>query len=219
MHRSLVVFTATALALGVTGTGVAQAAHKPVLRSSSETSDVSYVGRGHIAGYRWHTHDQGSSVRLPHYAEKSVSRTWGSQIKHTQIDEGVLIGHTMYYNEGKGWKTRTVSPSEMKLRQQHTDPRVSAAKFHALPGVRHVGRGHYRVTGTVGQLASYLGWELFLGQRSFTSFGVKTVTIDLWANGYGWPTKITFAARSSLVTINASEVFTGYNKPVKITKP
>jgi hypothetical protein len=199
----------------------ANASPKAPIRTYTEQGSVNFTGLGGNASF--YSRDWGNErVELgPHLAfaanEHSAFRLNGVHTSSSQLD---IVGGRIYTRTGNGpWTGKTLTGGQLRTWLQELNPYVALAKFDALPGVRRVAAGHYRVTGSYAKVGSFLSWEYGLTATSFKGTNIKTFTIDLWVDSKGRPVKITGAARSSNTAFSVTETFGNYNKPLVIRVP
>jgi hypothetical protein len=209
---------AVALSVALSGVGSASAATKPVIRTATGHTVISYTGIGRDAGWYYHDSQQAKVVLTPAYEQDGTDQWAGSQATPGSARD-IVVGGVSYYNSGSGWKSVKLTAANLSVWRQHSDPNVSEAKFRAVKGVHWVGTRHYRVAGGYAQVGSFLAWEYFLGSKSLSSNQIKGVTIDLWNDPAGRPVKISVYGSSSIVRLSITETFFNYNQPVTITAP
>lgn len=201
--------------------GIANATPKVPIRTYTEQGSVNFTAIGRGTSYysrHWGNERVELSPRLAFAA--NLHDTYRLNGVHTSSSQLDIVGGRLYTRTGNGpWKSTTLTPSQLRTWAQELNPYVTLAKFNALPEVKRVAAGHFRVTGTYAKIGSFLSWEYGLTAASFKGSNIKTFTIDLWADSKGRPVKIAGAARSSNIAFSVTETFANYNKPVVIRVP
>jgi hypothetical protein len=223
MYRRLaaIAVSASAVATAFAFSHSANAAAEAPIRTYTEQAGVNFTGIGSGAGFYSKIADKEKVILSPHLALASNWRnSYDLNGVHKSAGQTDMVGEHRYTRNGNGrWATSTVSTKARATYARELNPYVSLSTFDALRGIRRAGTWHYRVTGTYAQVGSFLAWEFSLTASSFKGSGIKTITIDMVLGSGGRPVKITAAGQSSIMAFTASETFTNYNKPVKISAP
>ena len=223
MYRRLAAMAVSASAIAAVlgfSPGVNAAVRAPI-RTYTQQARIAFTGTGSDKGY-YSNYSENEKVALrPHVA---LAGDWRNAYHlggvHSSFGQLNIVGDHKYVKNGNGrWTVSTLNAKALGTWAQDLNPYVSLAKFDALHGIRRVGTGHYRVSGTYAQVSSFLTWEFGLTANSFEGGGIKTFTIDMVLDSSSRPVKITAAGRSSTLAFAVTETFANYNKPVTISVP
>jgi hypothetical protein len=223
MYRRLAALAVSASAIAAVlgfSPGVNAAVRAPI-RTYTEQGRIVFTGTGSDKAYYSNSSGNEKVVLSPHVAFaddwRNAYNLGGVHASFGQLD---IVGDHKYVRSGNGrWTVSTLNARALGTWAEELDPYVSLAKFDALHGIRRVGTGHYRVSGTYGQVGSFLAWEYGLTANSFEGGGIKTFTLDMVLDSSGRPVKITAVGRSSTLAFAVTETFANYNKPVTISVP
>src|SRR5271154_3281618 len=167
MKRHLAAIAVVAIAAGSVAIAVApgaSAATRAPIRTYHYTQNYNLTGLGRAAG--WYDHFSSKQVvdlsGRPAVSQVAHEKYFNSHDKLVVASSSDYLVNGLFYAENDGATTWTVtreSAAQMKDISLVLDPYDSVAEFDALAGVRLVGKGHYQVTGTPAQVASFLGYE------------------------------------------------------------
>jgi hypothetical protein len=228
MDRRRALATGSVLAVGLTMIGAtftataADAASKPKIKSYVETDTVSFRGFGHQKGWSAGEALTHKAVLSPKFGEE-VTGHWSNTYRHQAGRWHYVLakGATTAYrsDDGGPWKAFSFTPAQLAQTRAQNDPMHIPPLMFKLHVAHHVGKGHWRATGTLNQLKPLINGELPVTTVTFAAHGYKKLTIDLWLDSRGRPTGITATGTARSERVRVTESFTRYDKPITITAP
>jgi hypothetical protein len=227
MKRHLAAIATAAIAASSVAIAVApgaSAAAQAPIRTYHYSENFNLTGLGRDAGWYYRgTSSQVTSLsgRLAR-SGSTHEKYFNSHDKLQTVTEDDYIVDGRYYVKSanaKTWTTTKATAAEQREDARALDPYDVEALFNAIPGVRLVATGHYRVTGTPAQVGSFLNYEYGITAKDLTEAGIKSVTVNLFAGPAGRPLEFSVSAHSSLESVAITEKFFDYNKPVSIKAP
>jgi hypothetical protein len=218
MNPRSAALVASALAACLVGasTGTAEAAAP--IRTEHESTVITLNGKGH-SHYHYRLTATGQIRLSPGFAQDGPTHVVETG-KPTYDGWDIVVNGIEYIKAGNGhWTHHKMSAAMLKLYRQHVDTVDIWRIMKRMPGLKHVGRGHYRATGSLKALGPYAGYELNYDTKPLQQRGIKTLTIDITFDKQGRFTKVTYSGSSSQATFSASDTFNAFNKPVTIKAP
>jgi hypothetical protein len=203
------------------GGDTAAAAATIKVKSDTEVDKVRLTGTGRQKGWAYKDDFTVKNILSPKLAEESTghwSNTYKSQAARWHY---ILVNGIGYRSDnGKAWKTYpALTPKQLASESYYANPmHIPPLMFKLKVGHRIV-KGHWRATGTLAQLAPFINNELNLSTADFKAHGYKRLTINLWFDSKGRPTKVTATGTAPLEKASLTETFSGYGKPLTIVAP
>jgi hypothetical protein len=191
------------------------------IKSYVETDKVRLTGTGRNAGWSYKDDFTVKNILTPKLSEESTghwSNTYKSQSARWHFILVNGVGHRS--DNGGAWKTYPkLTAKQLASDQYYANPMHIPPLMFKLKVARRIVKGHWRATGTLAQLAPFINNELNLSTADFKQHGYKKLTINLWLDSKGRPTKVTATGTARYEKASLTETFTNYGKPLTIVAP
>jgi hypothetical protein len=199
----------------------AETAATTKVKSDTEVDKIRLTGTGRQKGWAYKDDFTVKDILSPKLAEESTGH-WSNTYKSQAARWHYILVNGIGYrsDDGKAWKTYpALTPKQLASETYYANPmHIPPLMFKLKVGHRIV-KGHWRATGTLAQLAPFINNELNLDTADFKTHGYKRLTINLWFDSKGRPTKVTATGTAPLEKASLTETFSGYGKSYTIVAP